>query len=349
MDPFSDKPPATALSIGEFLQQSKKKAVFDVRTPAEFAQGHLPGAINLPLFTDEERVEIGTLYKHNGKEASVRRGLDFVGPKMAQFVDSVRSHAGNGPVLVHCWRGGMRSGSMAWLLNTAGIPAQTLSGGYKSFRHWVLGVFDRPYDLRVVSGFTGSGKTEILWSLIEKKQQVLDWEALANHRGSAFGGIGQPPQPTTEQFENNMATILDAFDISKPVWVEDESRLIGRNQIPKSLFENKAESPVYLVNRSFEGRVARLVADYGGFPPNELAAKIEKIRDHLGGERTTMALEALESGDLAYVGTLTLAHYDRVYGASLKKKEDLIEISIEADGLDSFEIADVLIKKASEI
>jgi tRNA 2-selenouridine synthase len=341
-----DKRPA--LGVGEFISRANSAVVFDVRTPSEFAQGHIPGAINLPLFTDDERVEIGTLYKQTSKDASIRRGLEFVGPKMRHYVDEVSRLSEGKPVLVHCWRGGMRSGAMAWLLNFSGIKTETLEGGYKTFRHWVLSVFDRPYDLRVVGGLTGSGKTDILKILAERGEQVLDLEGLAHHRGSAFGGLGMAPQPTNEQFENEIASALNSFDITQPVWIEDESRLVGRLQTPKALFENKEESPIYVIDRSKHERALRLVVDYGSFPKEQLASRIEKIRDQLGGERAQLALEALETGDLVTVASFMLDHYDKKYLAALHRKAANVKHIAGADGLTPPELAAKLITLRDE-
>jgi tRNA 2-selenouridine synthase len=263
-------------------------------------------------------------------------------------VEYAQAKAQGKPVLVHCWRGGMRSAAMSWLLNFSGVSASTLDGGYKSFRHWVLDIFEHPFDFHVVAGLTGSGKTEILKALEAQGEQVLDLEALANHRGSAFGGLGMAPQPTNEQFENEIAVRLNAFDITRPVWIEDESRLVGRLQTPKSLFENKEESPIFVVWQSKHNRIARLVNDYGAFPHDELASKVEKLREQLGGERTSAALQALKTGNLAFVASLMLEHYDKKYLAALQRKAKHIVIQLNAEDLSVDEIASALIEAAKQ-
>ena len=185
----------------DFWALSREQVVLDVRSPSEFAQGHVPGAINLPLFDDAQRADIGTIYKNSGKDAAVLRGLRHAGLKMADLVVQAKAIAeGRNSVLVHCWRGGMRSQSVGWLLRTAGMDPLVLDGGYKAFRQFARATFEVPWNLRVISGLTGAGKTRVLLLLKDVGEQVVDLEGLANHRGSAFGGIGQPNQPSTEQF-----------------------------------------------------------------------------------------------------------------------------------------------------
>ena len=188
---------APCLHIDAFLAAGG--ALLDVRTPAEFRQGHIPGAANLPLFSDAERAEVGTLYKQQGRQAAVLRGLALVGPRMealaAELVTWSERSAG-APLRLHCWRGGMRSGSVAWLAQQLELPVLLLEGGYKSYRRWVLELFERPWPLRLLGGRTGCGKTELLLALRERGAAVVDLEGLAHHRGSSFGGLGLPEQPS---------------------------------------------------------------------------------------------------------------------------------------------------------
>lgn len=301
------------LSPDFFLSRPPEIPVLDVRSPAEYAAGHIPGAISFPLFTDEERAAVGTVYKQKGNQEAVLLGLDYVGPKMSGFVREAKKLAPGGEILVHCWRGGMRSGSMAWLLETSGLKVQTLKGGYKAYRNLVLGSFNRPLDLRIVGGETGSGKTEILHAIGRAGQQILDLEAIACHRGSSFGALGQPGQPTVEQFENELHRALQSIDVSRPLWIEDESKSIGRVYIPNALWAMKQTAPVYRVRIPFEVRVARLLKDYGAFPKQLLAEGVLRIQKRLGGLATQQALEALENGDLAETVRITLRYYDKAY------------------------------------
>ncbi|MEY2794218.1 MAG: hypothetical protein RJA76_2210, partial [Bacteroidota bacterium] len=176
--------------------------ILDVRSPGEFKRAHIPNALSLPLFTDEEREKVGICYKHQGKEKAVELGLEFVGPKLVNFVKYAKKVAFEGEILVHCWRGGMRSASMAWLLETAGLKVFLLEGGYKSYRNFVLKIQSEPLPLRVLGGKTGSGKTELLREMKNAGFQVIDLEDLAKHRGSAFGHFGLEEQPSSEHFEN---------------------------------------------------------------------------------------------------------------------------------------------------
>lgn len=301
------------LSVDIFLSEARNFPVLDVRTPAEFHAGHIPGAVNLPLFTNEERAVVGTIYKQKGNQEAVLQGLEYVGPKMADFVREARKKAVNGRVLVHCWRGGMRSGSMAWLFESAGLEAFTLKGGYKAFRNHLLGSFGRKFNLHVVGGETGSGKTEILHAIGRTGEQILDLEAIASHRGSSFGALGQAPQPSIEHFENELFAAMEQLDPSRPVWIEDESKSIGRVYLPKDFWEQKIAAPVYRIRLPFEVRVARLVKDYGHFPKELLAEGVLRIKKRLGGLATQQAIEALENGDLAEVTRITLRYYDKAY------------------------------------
>ena len=208
------------LTIAEFLQLAKQHPVLDVRSPGEYIHAHIPGAISLPLFTDEERKVVGTAYKQQSRQAAIKIGLDYFGVKMRKMVEEVelkltgkqKNSANEQPstnnVLIHCWRGGMRSAGVAWLLDLYGFKVYTLVGGYKAYRKWVMQQFEKEYDFKIIGGYTGSGKTLVLQQLAKQQQAVIDLEALANHKGSAFGALGQSPQPKQEMFENLLAAAL---------------------------------------------------------------------------------------------------------------------------------------------
>ncbi|MBK8554971.1 MAG: tRNA 2-selenouridine(34) synthase MnmH [Lewinellaceae bacterium] len=217
----------------ELLAMMDERVLLDVRSPGEYAQGHIPGAFSFPLFSDEERARVGTTYKQANPEAALLLGLDLVGPKMGHFVVEALKLSRNKKLAVHCWRGGQRSKSMAWLLRLAGCDVVTLNGGYKAFRHEALDQYHlHPYNLRVVGGRTGSGKTKVLQALRDMGEQIIDLEGLAHHKGSAFGAIGEQEQPSVEQFENDLFFALRALDPQKRIWIENESRSIGRVYIP---------------------------------------------------------------------------------------------------------------------
>ena len=297
--------------------------VLDVRAPIEFAQGHVPGALNLPLFTDEERARIGTTYKQMSQERAVHLGLEFFGPKMSAMVKQAKKLVPGKEVRLHCWRGGMRSGAVLWLLELAGFNVHLLDHGYKDYRRAVLASFAQPRPWRVLGGLTGSGKTDVLHQLAATPdQRVLNLEGLAHHKGSAFGAIGQPAQPTQEQFENNLAAAMAALPAGAPIWVEDESRQIGRLTIPPGLFAQLQAAPRYVLEVPRAARVAKLAAEYGAEAPAELAAAVERLQKRLGGLATQQALAAVEAGDFPLMVELVLNYYDKTYTHGLAPRPD---------------------------
>ena len=306
-------------SIEDFLQQAQSLPVIDVRAPAEFHKGHFPGAINLPLFNDEERREIGTLYKKSGRTESLLRGLQLVGPKMKQLAEFGLDTSQGNPVLLPCWRGGMRSRSLAWLLEQVDIKTIVLQGGYKSFRRWTLESFKKPVPLVVLSGLTGSGKTSQLEQLAANGEQIVDLEKLANHRGSAFGGIGQGDQPTNEQFENNLAIVLANMETGQRVWVEDESRMVGSIRLPHHFFDQLRTAPAIFMDVDVTTRVRLIKRDYGHLNSGELSAAIGRIAKRLGGQNMRTAIELLESGCVESCIRILLEYYDKLYLANKDK------------------------------
>ena len=322
------------LSIDAFLPLTDTLPLVDVRSPAEYAKAHIPGAVNIPLFDNEERRQVGIRYKQGGKENAVLLGLEYVGPKMADFVKKAKKLVKKDKkILVHCWRGGMRSGSMAWLFETAGLKAFTLEGGYKAYRGFIRKQFSNPVHLIVLGGYTGSGKTSILQVLEKSGEQFLDIEGIAHHKGSVFGPLGQAPQPSNEQFENNLADAWRKFDPSKPIWVEDESRQLGTCSIPDPLFVQMRQTAVIKVIIPKTERVKRLVNEYGNFEKELLAAQVEKIRERLGGQFANEAIEALNQSKLDRVADLTLRYYDKAYefGISKRNPESIIHLELEKD------------------
>ena len=294
--------------------------ILDVRAPIEFAQGHVPGALNLPLFSDEERARIGTTYKQVSQDRAVHLGLEFFGPNMSAMIKKAQKLAQGKEVRLHCWRGGMRSGAVMWLLELAGFKVHLLDKGYKEYRRAVLASFDMPRQWRVLGGLTGSGKTDVLHQLAAHGQLVLDLEGLANHKGSAFGAIGQPAQPTQEQFENNLAAALAKLPTDAPVWVEDESRQIGRLTIPPALFGQLRTAPRWVLDVPHAARVAKLATEYGAEDPVELAAAISRIEKRLGGLATQQAQEAVAAGDFPLMVELVLGYYDKTYTYGLAQR-----------------------------
>jgi tRNA 2-selenouridine synthase len=321
------------LSPDEFLNASEDIPVIDVRTPAEFTKGHIPGAINMPLFSDEERSVVGKLYKNEGRDVAVLKGLEFVGPKIKNFASEARHVAKNSSVLVHCWRGGMRSESMAWLFRTAGLKVSVLEGGYKAYRAlYRHQVQSTDWKFVVLGGPTGSGKTDVLKALTDLDEQVLDLEGLANHKGSAFGALGQLPQPSSEQFENNIHQMFRQFDPFRVVWVEGESHTIGHVYVPDILFDKLMHAPLVMFELDRNRRLDRLVREYGCFSKDLLARSVQKIQKRLGGLKTKEALTALEDGDYRTVADITLGYYDKGYAKSLgQRNKPVLSILTEND------------------
>lgn len=321
--------PATKISISTFLELKNSIPVFDVRSPGEYAQAHIPGAKNLALFSDEERKEIGTAYKQVSRQTAVEIGLEFFKEKMLQLIQEAKElkNKNDQKIIVHCWRGGMRSAAVAWLLDLYGFEVFVLEGGYKTFRHWTLQQLEKKYSLLVLGGFTGSGKTGILHELLKKNQDVLDLENLAGHKGSAFGNLEDAPQPRQEMFENILAFHLWKLnnDEEKIIWVEDESRRIGALNIPATFYQCMREAPVYFMDIPFEARLLFIIDEYGSYEKEKLHNAIIRIQKRLGGLETKTALAFLETGDIKNCFAVLLKYYDRCYLNSLPKRSSLAE------------------------
>lgn len=316
------------INIREFLTLKKEIPLIDVRSPSEFKQGHIPGAINIPLFNDDERATIGKLYKHSGQKEAILTGLDIAGKKIRVLAESAIKSAANKKLIVHCWRGGMRSSTMAWLFETCGIQCNVLTGGYKSYRNYIREFFCLPFNFLVLGGMTGSGKSAILDELEGMSFQVLKLEEISHHKGSVFGNLGESPQSTNEQFENDLFNVLSQFDIKEPIFVEDESRNIGQNIIPPELFYKMSNSRLIVIEMDKELRISRLVKDYGKFANQELIMCIEKISKRLGGRNTQSAISSIEDGRPEDAVSIILYYYDKTYhyGLSQKKNSEIIKI-----------------------
>ncbi len=312
---------AEYLSVEDFLSLAQNEAypIVDVRSPSEYNHAHIPGAVSIPVFNDDQRAVVGTLYKKQGRVQAVQKGLEFVGPELKSFTKKALALKSD-TVLVHCWRGGMRSASMAWLFETVGLKVYLLDGGYKSYRNYVLDYFSRDYKLIVLGGCTGAGKTDILQELENRGEQVVDLEGLANHKGSAFGAIGQMQQPSTEHFEHLFFNKLRNMDIQKPIWVEDESANVGRIFIPKDFFARLRGSSLIKVDADYEIRLSRIMRDYACLDVNALCESIKKLEKRLGFDKTKEAVNFCESGDIESAVRICLAYYDKLYNSSLEKR-----------------------------
>ncbi len=318
-----------AIAFDAFLQARPHAVLLDVRAPAEYAAGHIPGAISFPLFTDAERAEIGTLYKQENPQSAFLRGLELVGPKMAGFVTEAQRLSHGKPILLYCWRGGQRSESMAWLLQQAGLSVNRLEGGYKNWRQQLLQQLAQAWKLIVVGGYTGSGKTELLHQLQRNGEQVLDLEALAGHKGSSFGWLGSA-QPTTEHFGNLLLDQLISFNPQQPVWVEDEGRMIGIVNIADEFYHQLREAPLLVMQRPIDNRLNRLVAEYGQFSNEELEEAFGRIRKKLGGQHVQAAIEALRADNRYEAARIALSYYDKAYQTDLSTRKTALTLEFDA-------------------
>ena len=310
----------TSTGIGSSLRSS---IIIDVRSPAEFEHAHIPSALNIPLFDNDERAMIGTTYKKQSREAAIKAGLPLFGTKMLPMIETVEAwikdrqkenDVTKPTIYVHCWRGGMRSAAVAWLLDLYGYKVIQLTGGYKAYRNWVLAQFTIAYSLKVLGGYTGSGKTEILHALQEKNYSVIDLEGLAHHKGSAYGAIGQLPQPSQEMFENILAEkLLEVNKKQKSIWIEDESQRIGTVLIPTPLFHLMRNSTCYFMTIPFEQRLNFIVEGYGSFDQKSLIEATMRIQKRLGGLETKTAVDFITAGALKEAFSILLKYYDKWY------------------------------------
>ena len=341
----------TKIDIQEFLEQRKSgHAILDVRSPSEFIQGHIPDAVNLPLFDDRERASVGYAYKQVGPQRAMELGLEIAGDKLKDLVLQAEKLANGKPVLVHCWRGGKRSGSIGWLLDFTGMHVSLLLGGYKAYRgHLQKWLEEKLLPFIVLGGKTGSGKTVILRTLAERGEQVLDLERLASHKGSAFGWIGEEQQPSTEQFENEIFETLSGFDLSRPIWVENESRTIGKVFVPESLWTRMRISPLIHVEVPLDERVTKLVSDYTGSQSQmALQESFLKIRKKLGGQNVNAALEALQRNDYHTAAEIALTYYDKTYAYGLETTQAITIDQIDGSNFNAYRIADQLMLLAQD-
>jgi tRNA 2-selenouridine synthase len=310
------------IPLPEFLQQASNTVLIDVRTPLEFEQGHIPDAVNLPIFTNEERVLVGTAYKQQGRQPAILLGFELTGSKWANFIREVEKLSTNKKVLVHCWRGGMRSGAMAWAFGLYGFDVSILKGGYKAFRKANIESFSKIYSFKILSGNTGSAKTEILKEMKVLGEQIIDLEDLAQHQGSSFGSMGKMVQPSQEQFENLFAIELQKMDFSKPIWLEDESVTIGKRVIPKPIWDQMRNAQVIKVEIPKEERIEFLNKEYGSLDRDFLKSAVLGITKRLGPLETKLTLQAIDEGRMKDFINQVLVYYDKAYLKGIKTRLD---------------------------
>jgi len=340
--------PAEKVHIEQFLELAKQHPVIDVRSPGEYNHAHIPGALSMPLFTDKERAAVGTAYKQESRENAIKIGLDFFGPKMKKMVEEAegiirnkqsainnkqKEENSNLPIanciLIYCWRGGMRSGAVSWLLDLYGFKVYTLVGGYKKFRNYVLDSFKKEYLFKILGGYTGSGKTETLKQLKRNGETVIDLEEIAIHKGSAFGNIGLPKQPTQEMFENQLALELIQSTVSNrkretnSIWLEDESQRIGLVNIPNDIWKAMRNSVIYFLDIPFEERLNHINEEYGQLDTQKMIDAIVRIKERLGGLEAKNAINYLESNNTIESFRILLKYYDKWYLKGLHNREKI--------------------------
>ncbi len=329
------------LPVEEFIRKfrEEKALLLDARSPSEYTQAHIPGAVSFPLLDDEQRQEVGITYKQRGKEAAVIKGFDLAGGHFGEFIkktqtllSKMQSAKSQSPatVYMYCWRGGLRSRIMSWVLNMGGYNVMVLENGYKAYRNRAIEILNKERKIIILGGKTGCGKTEMLTHLRKAGEQTLCLETFAHHRGSAFGGLGMKPQPRNEHFENLVAEEWEKLDDSKPVWIENESQSIGSIVLQKKLYEKMRNAPVIEMEVDNSVRVRRIVAEYGKFPLQDLIDNTKKIEQRLGGQRMHDAIDALQSGNFEKWVEEILYYYDKAYqhGIDTRAKDSVIQVPL---------------------
>lgn len=333
------------MDIETFLERRKHLPLVDVRSESEFREGHIAGAINIPVLNDSERVVVGTTYKQQGQTEAIMAGFRLVGPRLADIVEAALNV---GPeLLVHCWRGGMRSGNFCRFVEMARVKTHSLDGGYKAYRQYAMASFNKDYPFRIIAGYTGSGKSDLLRALQARGEQIIDLEALASHKGSVFGGLGMPEQPTTEQFQNNLFEALRKLDPTRRIWIEDESIAVGKIFLPHDLWNHMGEAPVAVVDVDQPTRVRRLVDEYGSVAPELFLDAMSGIVKKLGGQHYQAARDRVMAGSMAEAIEILLTYYDKAYRNGIERKKARIAFTIPwSAGTDSSTMAALLIEQA---
>ena len=319
--------------------------IVDVRSPIEYHKAHITHAYNVPLFSDTEREIVGTIYKNEGKEKAVLQGLKFVGNKLDSYVDYIKKITDSKKLILHCWRGGKRSSSMAWLLELFDYEIIIIQNGYKSYRNFVLKYLESVnLNLIVLGGKTGSGKTVILQELKNRGEQVIDLEKLANHKGSAFGWIGETQQGSVEQFENDLFFEISKLDLTKRIWIENESRSIGKIYIPNGIWKNMNQARLVHLDIDLSSRVENLLSIYKTENPEDLIKSFDKIKKKLGHENFSKAVEFVETRQLVSAIEIALSYYDKCYNYDYNNSKNSQILTYSASNQTAKSISENLIE-----
>jgi len=331
----------------KWLESSKRSMftdIIDARTPAEFNQDHIPGAINLPVLSDEERVEIGSLYKRDAFAAS-KIGAARISRNIANMLEGpLRETDGSFYPLIYCWRGGQRSQSLGLILSQIGFRVGVIEGGYKVYRQEVVSDLETlpdQFDLRLLSGFTGTCKTRILQLMRTRGFQVLDLEGLANHRGSLLGITPETIQPSQKMFESQLANELSEFDPGRPVWLESESNQIGSIHVPAELWKGMRAAGVVEVRAPLQARVEYLLEEYDYFceQPDFLKERIGWLRRLRGSEKIQEWFDLIDAQRWpTFVADMLENHYDPTYSRSMKRNADRISEKYNLEALEPLDL-----------
>ncbi|MBS1661289.1 MAG: tRNA 2-selenouridine(34) synthase MnmH, partial [Bacteroidetes bacterium] len=244
----------------------------------------------------------------------------------------------------HCWRGGMRSGAMAWALDLYGFQVYVIEGGYKRYRRWVLDQFEKTWLLSVIGGMTGSGKTNLLHHLRSLNEQVIDLEHLAQHQGSSYGSLGRLVQPTQEQFENDLAAQLHKANPQQRIWIEDESLNIGKRMVPRSFWKTMQSSTLFDLQVPLEARIASLTKEYGSLNPDFLVECTERIRKRLGPEQCKNAITAIRENRMEDFIRQVLVYYDKTYRTALQSRSPNLTIPVPAPDTNAITNTELVLK-----
>lgn len=336
------------ISLEEFWSLRKQIPMIDARSEGEFLQSHIPNSFNIPILSNEERIIVGTLYKEKGSLEATLKGFELVGPRFHEIQKEALQKFPKGKIIVYCWRGGMRSQILSWLLSMVGFEVFRIKGGYKTYRTFTFEEVRKDWKLLILGGKTGVGKTRLLQELKKLGEQILDLEELANHKGSAFGAIGQKPQPSVEQFENLMAEELRLNDPEKIIWLENESRRIGKIIINDQFFELMSKSPLIDIRRSETERILLIEEEYSFLPKEELIAAVNRLKKKLGGLRTTEAIEdIINDNHQSWIANL-LIYYDKTYQFDLERHDPKSVKILDLTGINIKESCQLLLKTKSQ-
>jgi tRNA 2-selenouridine synthase len=321
------------LSVEQFLENLNTYFIVDVRSPGEYAEASIPGAVNIPLFNDQERAIVGTTYKQEGTDQAKMVGLSLVSPKLPEMVETILSAAAGREIVLYCWRGGMRSRSIFTLLNALGYPVLQLVGGYKAFRRRVNKFLNDGTDsatVIVLNGLTGVGKTLVIKELQQMNVPALDLEAMANHRGSAFGSVGLGKPRSQKDFEALLFLELYKCKDAPFLIVEGEGKCIGPVLIPEFFYQAMLDGRHILLSTGLETRVARIVAEYRDVSKennDDLAAAVLALQKRLGKSKCEELAEQVRQGEFHQAAAcLCTEYYDSYYKDSRRKQGDYLAV-----------------------